>query len=109
MILIVTSSFAKSFANERFIESPINKVTVAQALKMNDNSYITIQGRILKKVAKDEYLFSDSTGTIVAEIDNDKWVGISVNKNDLLELKGEIEKEYNGTKIDVDYINKICN
>ena len=42
----------------------------------------------------------DSTGTVVVEIDDHKWMGQSVSPNDTVRLEGEVDKDAN--KIDID-------
>ena len=80
---------------------------VSKALKMNDNSYVTIQGNLLKRISDDKYLFKDATGTITVEIDDEKWMGQAVNTKDTLELTGEIEKKINSIILEVDSVTKV--
>ena len=81
--------------------------TIQQALKMPDNSFVTIKGNIIKRLSNDEYMFKDSTGSMTIEIDEDKWQGQVINSKDVIEISGEIEKKYNSTKLDVDSITKV--
>ena len=83
------------------------KSTIAEVLKMNNNSYVSVQGNIVKRISDDKYSFKDSTGTITVEIDDDKWGGISAGTQDKLELIGEVEKKYNITELDVDTVRKL--
>lgn len=83
------------------------KSTIAEVLKMNNNSYVSIQGNILKRLSDDKYSFKDSSGTITVEIDDDKWGGINAGTQDKLELVGEVEKKYNSTELDVDTVRKL--
>lgn len=104
LLMLPLCSFA---ANVGFQDDSVNKINISQALKMADDSYVTVQGSIVKKISEDKYLFKDSTATITVEIDKDKWNGQSVNINDKLELTGEIEKKYNSTILDVDTLKII--
>lgn len=83
------------------------KATVAEILKMNNNSYISVQGNIVKRISDDKYSFKDNTGTITVEIDDDKWGGVNAGTQDKLELIGEVEKKYNTTELDVDSVRKL--
>ena len=74
---------------------------------MRDNSYVTIQGNIVRRISGDNYTFKDSTGTITVEIDHNKWNGITADSSDLLELSGEIEKDFTSTKLDVETVKRI--
>lgn len=83
------------------------KSTVSEILKMNNNSYVSVQGNIVKRISDDKYSFKDATGTMTVEIDDDKWGGVNVETQDKLELIGEIEKKYNTTELDVDIVRKL--
>lgn len=82
-------------------------ITVEEAKSMNDDAYVVMQGTIERQVGDENYLFKDKTGTIVVEIDDDDWNGQSVGPNDVVEIKGEIDKGWTTIEIDVDEINKV--
>lgn len=103
LMIISTSVFAVGFHDDS--EGKIS--TIAEALKMKDDSYVTIQGNIEKKLSSDKYLFRDSTGTMTVEIDEDKWEGQDVNSKTKLELQGEIDKGIISTELDVDRVKII--
>ena len=90
-----------------FQDNDANKTTVINALKMSNNSYVTVEGSILKRVSDDKYIFKDSTGSMTVEIDSDKWNGLTVNTQDKLELSGEIEKKITSVILDVDTVKKV--
>ena len=97
-----------AFAGTNGFRDGISAVlTVSEALKLNDNSYVTIRGTVVDRLSDDEYTFKDSTGTITVEIDNDKWLGHNYKVNEKLELTGEIEKDTNKTRLDVHKIKRI--
>lgn len=106
MLITVTTSIALANMNEGFRDNNIKTSSVAEALKMNDNSYVTVKGNITKRLSEDRYSFKDSTGSMTVEIDKDKWSGISADTKDILELSGEIEKKNNYTRLDVDSVRK---
>ena len=81
--------------------------TVAQALKMKDDTYATLRGNIVKQVKHEKYLFKDATGEIIVEIDDDDWGGVTVGPNDTVELIGEIDKDFNKIEFDVDIVKKV--
>lgn len=78
--------------------------TVAEALKMSDDTAVILEGKIEKSLGKENYLFSDSTGSVTIEIDNEDWHGLTVTPSDTVIIKGEVEKEFLQTEIDVDSI-----
>ncbi len=82
----------------------LSSTTVAEALKMGDDTAVVLEGKIEKSLGKEQYLFSDNTGSVTVEIDNDDWRGMTVTPNDTVILRGEVEKDFFKTEIDVDVI-----
>ena len=78
--------------------------TVAEALKMRDDTAVVLQGKIEKSLGKEDYLFSDDTGSVTIEIDHEDWRGQTVTPSDTVIIKGEVEKDFLHTEIDVDSI-----
>lgn len=81
--------------------------TVKEAMSLRDDAYVKMRGKIIKHSHKDKYIFSDGTGDITIEIDKDKWRGLVVNADDLVEIVGEIDKDWNSIEVEVDYITKV--
>ncbi len=82
--------------------------TVAGALKAWDDTMVTLKGNILRQVAHEKYEFRDATGTIIVEIDDDEWYGVSVGPNDVVEIYGEVDAEiYRKNQVDVKSIRKV--
>ena len=83
----------------------ISSSTVADALKMNDDTPVVLIGKIEKNLGHEKYQFNDGTGTIVVEIDDEDWRGQTVKPENTVEIRGEIDKELLGTpEVDVDSI-----
>ncbi|MBQ6673927.1 MAG: YgiW/YdeI family stress tolerance OB fold protein [Spirochaetia bacterium] len=80
---------------------------VKEALRMRDESYVTVRGNIVKRLTDDKYLFRDATGEIVVDIDNEDWAGVTVGPNDTVELSGEIDRDFNKVEIDVGIVRKV--
>ena len=78
--------------------------TVQQAKDMRDDSPVTLQGHIVQHLGDDHYLFKDNTGTINVEIDHKRWQGQNVGPNDLVEISGEVEKDWSELGI---YVKRI--
>ena len=52
--------------------------------------------------------FQDQTGTIKIEIDDEDWNGVTVGKDDVVQIQGEVDKSWTKpTKIEVDFIQKV--
>jgi uncharacterized protein (TIGR00156 family) len=82
-------------------------VTVQQAMAMKDDAPVTLRGHIVQSLGDEDYLFRDATGTIRVEIDHKRWAGLQITPDDLVEIQGEIEKDWNRTEVDVARIIKI--
>lgn len=80
--------------------------TVKQARDMRDDSHVTLKGHIIQHLGGERYVFKDDTGTVNVEIDNKRWQGQNVGPNDLVEISGEVEKDWNELEIDVKQIIK---
>ncbi len=80
-----------------------NATTVAEALKLGDESYVTLTGKIVNSLGDEKYTFKDETGEVIIEIDDEDWRGIKVTPENIITINGEIDKEmFEPTKIDVD-------
>ena len=76
--------------------------TVKEALKLRDDSWVVLQGRIVASLGDEKYTFQDDSGTVMVEIDDDDWRGITVTPETNLEISGELDKEiFETPKIDV--------
>lgn len=84
-------------------------ITVEQAKGLNDEAMVILRGNIQKQVGEEMYIFSDGTGTINVEIDDDDWMGQNIGPEDLIEIKGEVDKGWTKLEIEVDQINKVNN
>jgi uncharacterized protein (TIGR00156 family) len=81
--------------------------TVAEALNMRDDTPVTLQGKIVRSLGGEKYLFQDSTGTITIDIDDKIWRNISVDQNDVVEISGEIDRDRRGLEVDVETLRKL--
>lgn len=80
--------------------------SVAEAEKMSDDTPVVLVGQIEKSLGDEKYLFKDKTGSIAVEIDNEDWNGLVVKPEDTVEIRGEVDKGFRSTEIDVDQIVK---
>ncbi|OUY09173.1 NirD/YgiW/YdeI family stress tolerance protein [Acinetobacter populi] len=77
-------------------------VTVAQAKKLPDESFITLTGTLVRNLQKDHYEFKDQTGTISVEIDDDLLHPAHFKPNTQVKLVGEVDTHrYKPTDIEV--------
>jgi uncharacterized protein (TIGR00156 family) len=83
--------------------------TVEEAKKLRDDTPIQLQGQIVRALGDEKYVFRDSSGEIVVEIDDDAWRGVTIGPDDRVEIRGEIDKDIPGfpVEIEVDAVKKL--
>lgn len=81
--------------------------TVAQVKQMSDHQKVKLIGNIMQSLGGDDYLFQDETDSIQVEIDYKNWRGQIITPDDLVELYGEIDKDWKSIEINVKHIIKV--
>ncbi|GKX54612.1 outer membrane protein [Leminorella grimontii] len=101
------SSTAQTAPAGGFSGPKASATTVDKALKMSDDAWVTLRGNIVQQIGKELYLFRDETGTMNVDIDDKRWQGQVVTPDDLVELQGEIDKDWNSIELDVKRVIKV--
>lgn len=76
-------------------------LTVAEALQLPDEAWVSLAGKIEKRLGDEKYLFSDASGSITVEIDDDDWRGLSIGPEDTVVIQGEVDREFSRREIEV--------
>lgn len=106
IIAAISASIAMAggFASKHSSET----ISIKEALKLNDDTKVVLEGKIKSHIKSDKYEFIDKNGdVIVVEIDNNKWGNITANEDKPLRIRGEIDKDLMKTEIDVDSVEII--
>ena len=83
-------------------------ISVKEALKLNDDAKVVLEGKIKSHIKSDKYEFVDKNGdVIVIEIGDKKWGNVTANEDTLLKIRGEVDKDFTKTEIDVDSVEVI--
>lgn len=82
-------------------------VTVEQAKGMSDDAHVALKGNIIQSLGGKEYVFKDATGTITVEIGKKRWQGLHIGPDDLVEIHGEVDKEWSHVEIEVKRVIKL--
>ncbi len=78
-------------------------LTVSEALKLSDESNVSLTGKIINSLGDEKYTFKDETGEVIIEIDDEDWNGIKVTPENTITINGEVDKElFKPAKIDVE-------
>jgi len=67
-------------------------VTVAEALRLRDDTPVILQGRIERHIRSEYYMFADETGSMRIEIPPRVWGSLRVTQDDLIEITGIIDR-----------------
>lgn len=86
----------------------VEVISVEQAKALNDDANVTLRGTIQQNTEDEIYIFTDNTGSINVEIDDDVWNGIQATPQDIVEISGEVDKSGSQVEIDVEQISKIA-
>jgi uncharacterized protein (TIGR00156 family) len=78
--------------------------SVLNAGVFSNDKPVTLTGNIVNSLGGEHYTFTDGTGSITIEIDNDKWLGLQITPQTKITLYGDIDKRRNRVMIDVDSI-----
>lgn len=93
---------AGGFQGPSAVTAPSKAADVAN---MKDDTQVILVGKIEKSLGDEKYLFSDASGSLTVEIDDEDWRGLTVTPNDTVELAGEVDKDMFGpAKVDVDRV-----
>lgn len=91
-----------------FVPESVVVETVADAKNKADDTIVVLQGQIVKALGDDKYQFTDETGEIILDIDQDDFDGVTVVEGEIIQITGEIDKEMmNPTEVDVKHIKKM--
>ncbi|WP_106661782.1 YgiW/YdeI family stress tolerance OB fold protein [Escherichia coli] len=75
--------------------------SVSQAKTRWDDSWVVLEGNIIRHVGHELYEFRDNSGTAYVEIDDKYWMGQSISPTDKVRIEGEVDKDWNSVEIDV--------
>jgi uncharacterized protein (TIGR00156 family) len=84
--------------------SAIAVSTIGEVKNMPDDATVALEGSIAGHLGEDRYLFTDGDASIVVEIDQDVWNGLTVGPDDILLISGEVERRFHRVEVEVDRI-----
>lgn len=84
-----------------------NKVSVAQLKEVADDQWVTLEGKLVKHLGGENYLFRDASGEVEVEVDEEVWRGTEVGPEDLIRVRGEVDHSWNKTEVEVEQLEKV--
>lgn len=86
---------------------PVETVSALDAKEMRDDMPVILKGVIESYLGDEKYIFSDASGSLILEIDDDfDWAGQTVGPDDVVLVYGEIERDFKEFKVEVSRIVK---
>lgn len=95
------SAFAASYSGPGAVE-PVSRV--AAALEAADDTPVTLEGQIVRRINKEIYEFKDASGSIEVDIDDDEWPNQTVSETARVRLSGEVDAGLKRHSIDVERV-----
>ena len=90
-----------------FVNGVEKIVTVEMVNEMRDDVPVVVRGNITQRKGDEKYVFTDGTGSITVEIDDEDWRGQTIEPTDTVKLYGEVDRGWFSTEIGVDYVEKM--
>ena len=99
--LVAQTGFTGPSNQQAQTGSQFQSVTVAQALTMPRRTNVTLTGYVISHIRGEYFMFRDSTGEMMVEIDRRHTRALSFGPNDLVEISGYISSSSGRTYVDV--------
>ena len=87
--------------------SPSAITTIDKVLKMPDESFVTIEGNIIKQIGNEKYLVQSGKSTIIVEIDDELLMNITVTPQNKIRISGEVDKDFKSIELEASKIEII--
>lgn len=99
----LASVIAFAPAQAQFVGGPSNVTTVKNLLDSGkDDQLATLEGYIVQQVKHEKYMFRDSTGEMLVEIDDEVFKVQRVDPKTKVRIDGELERDFmEKDKVDV--------
>ena len=79
-------------------------VKVSQLKGLHDDARVILEGRISSKTGDERYSFTDGTGQIEVEIDDDLIYNVKITPETRIRIFGEVDRDHNSTKVEADWV-----
>ncbi len=105
-LLPATAALAKDKGGYTGPTQGAKAIKASEVENYPDDTQVILVGKLESHLKGDKYHFNDGTATIVVEIDDDEWNGLTVGPEEVVEIFGEIDKDFNGYEVEVKKITK---
>lgn len=73
---------------------PVARTVHEVLAQPRDGRSVHLRGKLLRQVGPEKYLFSDGTGEVCVEIDDELFLGRPVGEATPVELRGEVDSDF---------------
>lgn len=107
--LTLSISLVTLSAQANFVDSnnQMSISTVKETLSMKDDSYVKLQGNIVKQLNSEDYIFRDTTNETEVEIDKEVFRNQTVTPENTVVIIGEVDNDKDTITVDVDRLELI--
>ena len=85
--------------------SAVTKVKEISGYSMDDR-HVVLEGNVTQQLNHEMYSFTDGSGTVTIEIDDDMPLP-TFDAKTRVRLYGEVDSEFSGNRVEVDYLEVI--
>jgi Uncharacterized conserved protein len=82
------------------------QVKVAELEDLRDDTRVSLTGNITERVGDDDFIFTDGTGTVVLDVDDEAWYGLSIGPENTVTVYGKLDKGFTKMEVEVKRIEK---
>ena len=90
-----------------FIAPGASILIASDAKLLSVGTRVILRGKIETQSSGKQYLFRDSSGTIIVDIDNRRWKGQNITPLDGVEIEGKVDIDLDSVIIDVNRVTII--
>lgn len=104
IVLVLLSLSFVCFASAQFIvHSKVKDTTVDEVLRNGaEDQSVQLLGNLSRKLGRERYEFSDGTGSIHVEIDDEIFPAEPISERTRVQIRGEVEKEALTSVVEID-------
>ncbi len=105
-LLISTTLLLSLTANAEFVGEGGTKevTTIKNAIELNDDSRVIVEGHIVKQLKNELYLFKDKSGEVEMEIDDEDFRNIKISSEDKVRITAEVDSDWTTTSLEAEYL-----
>lgn len=94
-------------AEAGFVDQPEGNIPVSLALSLRDQTKVTLEGHIIRRIGSDLYVLYDGTGSIAVQIADSCWPAPPVTPNDHVRLEGRVSRDWGTVNVEIQTVKRV--